>query len=1009
MSIDYDKIRAENIREYGEGTRHLAFLGRLYTDRTHFIFELLQNAEDAKATRIHFELFADRLEVRHDGRLFDEHDVKGICGVGDGTKAKDLTQIGRFGIGFKSVYAYTTSPEIYSGEENFKIEHYVRPYKIPTNPRTTPLTTLFIFPFNVEEVKQEAACDEIGRCLHGLSVRTLLFLQNIKEIEYDLPYSRKGIYLREERLYGSGKQVTVIGQSKGKAEEEKWLIFERSIPDTLGNTRIEISFCLDLEEITEKKKERIRKIQNSPLVVYFPTEKETNLGFLIQGPYRTTPSRDNIPRDDDWNTKLIQETASLLIEALPQIRDLGLLTISFLETLPIRMEDFPEDNMFHPIAKAVIDTLLEEDLLPTDDGLFVSANNAKLARTTALRALFSHEQLCALFESNNPLKWLIDGITYNLTPELRTYLIQNLGIEEVTPESSMQKINNLFLDQQSDEWFIVFYKYLLNVPNLWQDPSLPLCRKPILRLEDGSQATPFKLYSMKPNVFLPPQGSTNFPIVKRAIAGDEKAKDFLRKLGLSEPDTFDDIVKLLQQKYTAPDISLISKSEYLADIRAILEALHGDSESGKEKVKEAARQTPFLKAFNDSGYIAFKKPDEIYQDIPELKIYFKPSNDIWFLHEDCLSTKDAVDVWQEIGVADLPRVMVLKELTNENVPHEEQEYSTLPVCVENYHLDGLEKFLEHISNTLDFIEQKDYALVLWNFLENYLKQNLYSNAFLAKYEWHYYSWHCKRIPSLLFSHLKNTLWVPIKDETLVKPSEITTEQLFDEFLDATQLINKLGINALPEPDTSEEERKHEIATELGISLEHFDIIRELSKDPDMIEQLKAQIAARKEPPTFPISSVFNPERRREKLEEQMSEAPERKYETRERSVRTTRGTVAPGILLKNLYMNESKQLICQICRQEMPFKKPNGEYYFAKREITGLPKEFDVSYVALCPLCAAKYQVFIQSDDEAMSDLKKAILSTQICEVPITLDDNASIRFVEKHIHDLKIILKESL
>lgn len=60
MPTDYDRIREDNIREYGQGTRHLSFLGRLYTDRTHFVFELLQNAEDAGATRIRFSLFDDR-------------------------------------------------------------------------------------------------------------------------------------------------------------------------------------------------------------------------------------------------------------------------------------------------------------------------------------------------------------------------------------------------------------------------------------------------------------------------------------------------------------------------------------------------------------------------------------------------------------------------------------------------------------------------------------------------------------------------------------------------------------------------------------------------------------------------------------------------------------------------------------------------------------------------------------------------------------------------------------
>lgn len=41
MPSEYEKIRSENIRDYGEKTHHLAFLGRLYTDRTHFVFELL--------------------------------------------------------------------------------------------------------------------------------------------------------------------------------------------------------------------------------------------------------------------------------------------------------------------------------------------------------------------------------------------------------------------------------------------------------------------------------------------------------------------------------------------------------------------------------------------------------------------------------------------------------------------------------------------------------------------------------------------------------------------------------------------------------------------------------------------------------------------------------------------------------------------------------------------------------------------------------------------------------
>jgi hypothetical protein len=75
-------------------------------DATYFIFELLQNAEDAGATRVKCSLFRDRLEVLKDGRFFSDADVRGICAIGKGTKSYDLTQIGKFGIGFKSVHAH---------------------------------------------------------------------------------------------------------------------------------------------------------------------------------------------------------------------------------------------------------------------------------------------------------------------------------------------------------------------------------------------------------------------------------------------------------------------------------------------------------------------------------------------------------------------------------------------------------------------------------------------------------------------------------------------------------------------------------------------------------------------------------------------------------------------------------------------------------------------------------------------------------------------------------------
>jgi hypothetical protein len=1006
MRTNYDKIREDNIREYGQGIRHLSFLGRLYTDRTHFIFEILQNAEDAGATRILFNLFEDRLEVNHDGRPFNELDVKGICGVGEGTKSEDLTQIGKFGIGFKSVYAYTTTPEIHSGDEGFRIENYVRPYSIPPKPARNSWTTLFVFPFNTPDISTENACREISTRLRNLSARTLLFLRKIIEIEYKLSSSEGGIYLREEVTRGIGRQVSVIGQNNGMDEEENWLVFERpvTVPEKSETVRVEISFLLEAEDKTVRSAKRIIKVKDSPLVVYFPTEKSTRFGFLIQGPYRTTPSRDNIPNNDEWNETLVRETAELLGNILLAIKDLGLLSVSFLETLPIRTEDFSDDSMFYPIVESVRNALIEKELLPADDGSFVSAGNTKLARGAELRKLLSQAQLCQLFQSPVTMKWLAGDITQDRTPELRTYLINELDVEEVTPEGLARKIGHSFLTDQTSEWFIDFYGYLSGQEALWRAPrwkgdSVGILRsKPILRLESGSQEIPFKSDGITPNAFLPPPEATALPVVRRSIVNDEQSLNFLKRLGLSEPDVFDDIVEMVLPKYTKTAGGSILDSEHQADIQKIVRAMASDSEVGKGKVIQSARRTPFLKAINPSGDIIFRMPTEIYLDTPELRRYFSGSQTMWFLHNEYSSSDIDIKIWCDLGVSSRPR----KFPTSNGLPFNEIEHSTRTEIIENYDLDGLEQFLNAIQKITDFGEQIRYATDLWDFLRDYLEED--ARFFKAKYNWFYYSWQSKYFSSMILVRLKSSKWLPTKNGKLEKLEEICTDQILENFSGATDLIESLGI--VKSADQNKEALKRKHAIELGVSLEDIEFLKSHRNE---VEQLKAVLAVSKMRPTFPTRPVLNPEQRQERLGEEITDAPNKEYEIRERSVRTTNGAIDPITWLRNQYKNEADLMICQICKEEMPFRKRDGTHYFEKKEVLSrkyLTKEHEAQYLALCPLCAAKYEEFVKTEDAVMGKLKEVIVSTENCEVPISLGDHiTSIRFVETHYHDLKTII----
>lgn len=100
----------------------------MYPDNAHFIYELLQNAEDANASEVRFVLDSDRVTFKHNGsRIFSRADVDAITGIGFSTKRDDHTNIGKFGIGFKAVFAYTATPEIESGEFHFGIRDMVVP------------------------------------------------------------------------------------------------------------------------------------------------------------------------------------------------------------------------------------------------------------------------------------------------------------------------------------------------------------------------------------------------------------------------------------------------------------------------------------------------------------------------------------------------------------------------------------------------------------------------------------------------------------------------------------------------------------------------------------------------------------------------------------------------------------------------------------------------------------------------------------------------------------------
>ena len=117
-------------------------------------------------------------------------------------------------------------------------------------------------------------------------------------------------------------------------------MFERPVELVVGReaNSVEIAFLTNRDDVGV---ERVLPAGDTELVAFFPTSRETHLGYLIQGPFIPTPARDNVRERHEVNERLVAAAAELTVEALAKLRDRGLLGVPALECLPLEEDDFP--------------------------------------------------------------------------------------------------------------------------------------------------------------------------------------------------------------------------------------------------------------------------------------------------------------------------------------------------------------------------------------------------------------------------------------------------------------------------------------------------------------------------------------------------------------------------------------------------------------------------------------------------------------------------------------------
>ena len=803
MACYYKAIWNENEVRYGTEIGRIGqmLLADRYAKRTHFIFELLQNAEDALARRkkcqgsraVSFELEETSLRVSHYGDPFNESDVRGICGIDESTK--EFNEIGRFGIGFKSVYAFTDRPKIHSGSEDFAIEEYVRPIAVSKIDRHADETVIQI-PF--KNPADNSARDEIVDELKQIGGSALLFLREISEIIWRVEDGASGHYLREsvleeEKVDLCVRRVAIIGEQEGQREtDEEWLIFSSpALPNNGSQAKpVEIAFSCLQGEVSNSP--RIRRVKKSPLVVFFPTDIETHLGFLVQGPYRTTPSRDNIARDDEWNKRLVEQTAALLRKALCWLRDKDWLDTDALRCLPLDSSKFGDDSMFAPIFEGAKRALLSEPLLPRSDSGYVEAARARLGGAQALRELFSPTQIATLYEEEQELAWPSDDITRERTRELYDYFKEELNVVEVDTQAIIRRLNKEFLENQSDDWIQKLYEFLNERPALqrgsWSQRRRAewFDRLPLIRLQDGKHV-PAKADD-RFLAFLPSETATNFPTVRKSVCTTEPAREFLQSLGLKEPDPVDDVIAHVLPRYGQDEIS-IDDAEYKAEIGRILSAFDTDSKTQREKLIDALKKVRFVMAVDAGDGSKYRaKPGAVYLATDRLKDLFKGVKGV-LLVDDSYECLRSDGIKRLLEACETPRNLCPIEIDGTNRFNREElseirqkagwARSTGGDEIKDRKLHGLDELLTQFPTLEAEIREKKAAL-LWNSLSDLAKQSL--SVFAGTYSWYYGRGpkHSAEFDAVFVVKLNETAWIPGADGELHRPEFVSFDLGWDK-------------------------------------------------------------------------------------------------------------------------------------------------------------------------------------------------------------------------------------
>jgi hypothetical protein len=826
-----------------------------------------------------------------------------------------------------------------------------------------------------------------------------------------------------QRIDHENGRIEIRSQHPGGIETiSHWLHFQKEVIviDENGEAkRCNIAIAYSLVEEANKKGEgstwKIVPLEHGQVSIYFPAEKETsNLRFHLHAPFASTVARDSV-RDCSANHQLRDGIAELIVESLISIRNQGLLTIGFLAVLPNPSDNLAGSSPFYePIRKSIIQAFNVENLMPTRSGAHASIGRlycgpnriAEVLNDDDLSLLTSHAP--PLWAANAPQKnqredRFLDSLNIESWSwaEL-AYLISNVCDEE---DEDDQELIEAWISGKDDSWLLRFYALLgeasdshyedIDVSDLrivrvstdvGNNQIIP--RKAFFLLDGDDIAAPADILFVKKSVY--------------AVGGSDTqkkfAKSFLESAGVAPYDA-KACIQLMLEKYDSPP-SQVDDSHY-EDIKLFIAYYKKNSlEQGLFKNRT------ILLGISDENKLYWSKPEELSLDKPYFEtglsdiVSIHGKRTVWQNYQEKLNknqTCDFIDFLRATGVMTGFAITKVSPYSNpfwgflrkdsKGVKSSKYEIN------EDFSITNLKAFID--------LQSIQCSLLIWNALIN---SN--SNTAKARYRPNL-NYGVREADSQLVHHLKTHAWISNKQGGFCYPKDISRDDLPDDFVynNSNGLLTAIGFGENAKRRTEEYQAKNSKAQESGFkSAEEMEKYAELAKCGFSVDVFLAQ----QKHIELPEESAPNPERRRKNALEQSNNASSKESILRERSIQLgiTNIVADAKAYLREKYTNINKELVCQCCQKEMPFKVNDAYYFEAVQCIKELKKHLNENRLALCPTCAAMYQYARETDDAEMRRLiaKSDVLSdSSSIEIPITLAAKQyMLRFVETHWIDLK-------